>query len=256
MRQYLTDFFFRGIKVNTKGGDMYRRKILVVDDEKDIVDLIAFNLEKEGFAVIKTFDGLKVSEMIRRHKPDLVVLDLMLPGIPGLEICRYLRTRQETEYLPVIILTAKGDDVDRVVGLELGADDYITKPFSVRELIARVKAVLRRSRSTRGTEPDLPFNFGGLSINYASYEVRVEGRKVELGAKEMKLLYFLSRHPGRVFSRGQLLEMVWGEETFVEPRTVDVHISRLRAAIEKDKENPEFILTVRGVGYKFADIEA
>ena len=229
------------------------KKILVVDDEKDIVDLIAYNLEKEGFAIIRAHDGEVALEMVKTQKPDLVVLDLMLPGIRGLEVCKFIRRNRETETLPIIMLTAKGDHVDRIIGFELGADDYIIKPFNVRELIARVRAVLRRSESRLDSDRAETFNYKGLHINYSSYEVTVDGKRIDLGPTELKLLRFFTQHPGRVYTRDQLLDYVWGDETFVEPRTVDVHISRLRMAIEKDKEKPQYILTVRGIGYKFAD---
>jgi len=235
---------------------MMAKKILVVDDEKDLVELIAFNLEQEGYTVFKAWDGEQAMELVRTIKPDLIVLDLMLPGLSGFDICRRLRGKAETEHLPIVMVTAKGQDVDKIVGLELGADDYITKPFSVRELVARVRAILRRSERKPALEEEDAFSFRGLHVNYSSYEARLDGRKVELGLKELKLLNFFTKHPGRVYSRDQLLDYIWGDETYVEPRTVDVHISRLRAAIEKDKENPEYILTVRGIGYKFADVKA
>ena len=166
-----------------------------------------------------------------------------------------IRKNPATASLPVIILTAKSDQVDKILGLEMGADDYVTKPFHVRELVARVRALLRRAEIVSETDQAGTFNFEGLHIDYGTYEVAVEGKKVALGPMEIKLLHFLSRHPGRVYSRDQLLDHVWGDEAFVEPRTVDVHISRLRAAIEKDKEKPHYILTVRGIGYKFADLQ-
>jgi len=230
-----------------------KKRILVVDDEKDIVDLVAYNLEKEGYEVLTVGDGEKALTVIKRDKLDLVVLDLMLPGIKGLDICRIIRRNPETEWLPVIMVTAKGEDMDKVVGLEIGADDYITKPFSIRELMARVRAVLRRAETRPGAIPDAPevFSFRDLHLDYDACTVTVAGRKVQMGPTEYRLLIFFTRHPGRVYSRDQLLDRVWGDETFVEPRTVDVHISRLRGAIEKDKDNPEYILTVRGLGYKF-----
>lgn len=232
-----------------------QKKILVVDDEKDIVELIAYNLEQEGFAVSCAYDGPAAWEKVRTLKPDLAVLDLMLPGMSGLEVCKLIRRHAETESLPVIMLTAKSDPVDKILGLELGADDYITKPFSLRELVARIRAVLRRSRAHKESNvPAETFTCPGLEIDFASCTVSVDKERVPLSSREFKLLQFLTRRPGRVYSREQLLEQVWGDETFVEPRTVDVHISRLRAAIEKDKEHPRYILTVRGLGYKFADI--
>jgi phosphate regulon transcriptional regulator PhoB len=232
---------------------MAQKKILVVDDEKDIVELISYNLEQEGLAVIKAYDGQMAWERVKTAKPDLVVLDLMIPGIHGLEVCKLIRRDAATETLPIIMLTAKSDQVDKILGLELGADDYITKPFNVRELIARIRAVLRRYEGRQQKELSETFAFQGLSVNFGSCTVAVDGKKVDLSSREFKLLKFFTGHPGRVYSRDQLLDYVWGDETFVEPRTVDVHISRLRATIEQDKENPKYILTVRGIGYKFAD---
>lgn len=235
---------------------MRQKKILVADDEKDIVELIAYNLEREGFAVCRAYDGQKAWEMVDVEKPDLVILDLMMPEMPGMEVCRRIRRQETTASLPIIMLTAKSDSVDKILGLEIGADDYITKPFHIRELIARVRAVLRRSE--RRPETDLPaaFDYRGLHIDFKSYQVTVVGQPVKLSSREFKLLQFFTSHPGRVYSRNQLLDRVWGDEAFVEPRTVDVHISRLRAAIEPDKENPQYILTVRGIGYKFVDGKA
>ncbi len=229
-------------------------KIFVVDDEKDIVELVAYNLEAEGYDVMKAGDGETALATIRNEKPDLIILDLMLPGIKGLDVCRAVRRDRVTEAIPIIMLTAKGDDLDKVIGLEMGADDYVTKPFSVRELTARVRAVLRRGGTRSGPPDEAPetFSFHELRLDYAACTVSVAGERVDLGPTEYRLLTFFTRHPGRVYSREQLLDRVWGDETFVEPRTVDVHISRLRAAIEKDKDNPEYILTVRGLGYKFA----
>ena len=234
---------------------MAKKKILVADDEKDIVELVAYNLEREGFSVVKTFDGRGAMEMIRSHRPDLVVLDLMMPEIPGIEVCRMIRNNRETANIPVIMLTAKTDQLDKILGLEMGADDYITKPFHVRELVARVKSVLRRAERKPDEDQEESFTFGGLHVDFGSYKVSVEGKPVELSSREFKLLRFFVSHPGRVYSRDQLLDRVWGDESFVEPRTVDVHVSRLRSAIEPDKENPRYILTVRGIGYKFADSE-
>jgi phosphate regulon transcriptional regulator PhoB len=230
-------------------------KILIVDDEKDIVDLLSYNLEKEGFATIKAYDGESALDLVKAAKPDLVVLDLMLPGIRGLEVCKFIRKNQDTEALPIIMLTAKGDQVDKILGFEMGADDYITKPFNVRELIARVRAVLRRAQARPDSEKREQFAHKRLRIDYGSYEVTVNGGTIDLGPRELKLLIFLTQHPGRVYTRDQLLDYVWGDETFVEPRTVDVHISHLRMVIEEDKKKPHYILTVRGIGYKFVDLK-
>lgn len=229
-----------------------KTRILVVDDERDIVDLVAYNLGKEGFAVLRAYDGEEAMELIEKEQPRLVVLDLMLPGMNGLDICRVLRKKARTETLPIIMLTAKGDEIDKVLGLESGADDYVTKPFRVRELLARVRAVLRRSEAAARAVDEEIIQQGGLRIDCRSYEVTVNGRKCALGATEFKLLRFLASHPGRVYTRDQLLDQVWQGEAFVEPRTVDVHISRLRGAIETEGEKQKYIQTVRGVGYKFS----
>ena len=235
---------------------MTQKKILVADDEKDIVELVAFNLEREGFAVCRAYDCQKAWEMVNTAKPDLVILDLMMPGLPGMEVCGRIRRQKTTASLPIIMLTAKSDPVDKILGLEIGADDYLTKPFHVRELIARVRAVLRRSERPDDADPSESFDFQGLHIDFKAYKVTMNGRSIELSSREFKLLQFFTSHPGRVYSRDQLLDRVWGDEAFVEPRTVDVHISRLRGAIEPDKENPQYIITVRGIGYKFADMSA
>jgi phosphate regulon transcriptional regulator PhoB len=231
------------------------KKILIIDDEKDIVDLISYNLEKEGFTALKAYDGEDALKLVKAKRPDLIILDLMLPGMRGLEVCKFIRKNPETETLPIIMLTAKGDQVDKILGLEMGADDYITKPFNVRELIARIHAVMRRTEVRRDSEKKEHFAYKGLRFDYTSYEVTVDGKKIDLGPTELKLLRFLTQHPGRVYTRDQLLDYVWGDETFVEPRTVDVHVSRLRTAVEEDKEKPQYILTVRGIGYKFVDLK-
>ena len=213
-------------------------KILIVDDEKDIVDLVAYNLEKEGHEVLKAYDGERAIQSIRSKGPDLVILDLMLPGIQGLEVCKRLRQDPSTAVIPIIMLTAKGDEIDKVLGLEVGVDDYITKPFSLKELMARVKALLRRADVRKAPDKAETFEFKGLRIDLKSYEVTVNGRNVNLSPTEFKLLRFLSRNPGRVYSRDQILDRVWGDESYVEPRTVDVHIRRLRAQIEPDENSP------------------
>lgn len=230
-------------------------KILIVDDEKDIADLISYNLEREGFATIKAFDGGKVLAVVKSQKPDLIILDLMLPGMNGLDICKGIRANPQTAALPVIMLTAKSDELDKIIGLEIGADDYITKPFSVKELVARVRALLRRVQEGKQQSAKETFEFDGLAINYVSCSVIVEGKPVMLSPTELKLLFFLSRNPGRVYSRNQILDHVWGDDTFITDRAVDVHVRRLRGQIEKDMENPHYILTVRGFGYKFAEIK-
>jgi len=229
-----------------------QKKILVVDDEKDIVDLITYNLEQENFATLRAYDGQTALELAKTEKPDLIILDLMLPGIRGEDVCRLIRKSPAMETLPIIMLTARSDQMDKILGLEIGADDYITKPFNMRELVARIRAILRRWDERPPVKESRTFTFKGLSVDYETYEVIVNGKRVEMGTTELKLLHFLTQHPGRVYTRDQLLDYVWGDETFVEPRTVDVHVSRLRAVIEQDKEKPQYILTVRGIGYKFA----
>jgi phosphate regulon transcriptional regulator PhoB len=230
-------------------------KILIVDDEQDIADLVSYNLEKEGYATIKAYDGGDVLKTIKTQKPDLVILDLMLPRMNGLDICRAIRANQEVAHLPIIMLTAKADEVDKIIGLEIGADDYMTKPFGVKELIARVRTILRRIQE--GNKPVIKetFEFDGLVINYVSCAVTVGGKPVALSPTELKLLFFLSRNPGRVYSRDQILNHVWGDDTFITDRAVDVHIRRLRSQIEKDMDHPRYILTVRGFGYKFTDLQ-
>ena len=230
-------------------------KILIVDDEPDIVELVSYNLEREGFITAKAYDGDTALRKIRIEKPDLIVLDLMLPGVGGLDICKRIRANPETSPLPIIMLTAKADEVDKIIGLELGADDYITKPFSVKELTARVRTLLRRVGESKKPSSRERFEFQGLSIDYGSCSVRVDGKPVTLSPTELKLLFFLSRNPGRVYSRDQILDHVWGDDTFIIDRTVDVHIRRLRSQIEKDMDDPKYILTVRGFGYKFNDIK-
>jgi two-component system alkaline phosphatase synthesis response regulator PhoP len=227
------------------------QKILVVEDEPDIRKLVQYNLAQERFKVLEAEDGEQALKLLQHEKPDLLILDLMLPGLSGIELCRILKQRNETARMPILILTAKAGEADRVVGLEMGADDYLTKPFSPREMIARVKAILRRTQPPASKEPVPAYERGGLKIDFATYEVSLNGKTVKLTLKEFELLRFLVQNPNRVLSRDQLLDRVWGGDTFVTPRTVDVHIRRLRKAIEKDDSKPKWILTLRGVGYKF-----
>lgn len=222
-------------------------KILVVDDEPDIVDLLSYNLKKDGFRVTTASDGEQALNKIRKDKFDLVVLDLMLPGIQGVELCRIIRNDPKTADTPIIMLTAKGEEVDRVIGLESGADDYMTKPFSSRELIARIKSVLRRTGEKATTEKAI--SIGKLLINLETHGVTKGKTPLELSATEFKLLVYLVERKGKVFSREQLVDAVWKGEAFIEPRTVDVHIRRLRTQIEDDPSNPAYIRTRRGVGY-------
>lgn len=232
-----------------------QKTLLVADDEQDIVDLVTYNLTREGFHVLAAADGLESLKIIRKHCPDIVILDWMMPGMDGLEVCRQLRQTPETSRIPVIMLTAKSDTVDKILGLEMGADDYVTKPFHVRELVARIHAVLRRHDDNAHKDSPQLLAYRGIRMDLQSYRITVDDRPIDLTPREIKLLAFLMRHPGRVYSRDQLLDYVWGDETFVEPRTVDVHISRLRTLIEKDKNTPSYIYTIRGIGYKFADGE-
>jgi two-component system, OmpR family, alkaline phosphatase synthesis response regulator PhoP len=228
-----------------------RQKILVVEDEGDIRELLCYSLSKEGYAVEEAADGAEALDRVIRRAPDLVMLDLMLPRMSGLELCRRLRANPDTAHLPVIVVTAKGAEVDRVLGLEMGADDYVVKPFSPREVVARVKALLRRANAALEPRTAGSYEKGRLRIDFGTYEVFVEGTKRELALREFELLRFFVQHPLRVYSREQLLDLVWGRDTFVEPRTVDVHVRRLRQQIERDDANPELILTVRSVGYRF-----
>jgi phosphate regulon transcriptional regulator PhoB len=223
------------------------RHILVIDDEPDIVDLVAYNLEKEGFTVSTAPDGEEALQAIKTGDFALIILDLMLPGIQGMELCRILKKDSKTENLPIIMLTAKVEEIDRILGLESGADDYITKPFSPRELVARVKAVLRRS-SPRSAEENL-VHIGDLVINRETYSVTKGDHRLDLSATELKLLLYLLDRRGKIFNREQLLMGVWKDESYVEPRTVDVHIRRLRMQIEDDPATPAYIKTKRGLGY-------
>lgn len=225
------------------------KNILVVDDEADLVELVSYNLKKEGFVVDSASDGETALTKIRKGKYGLLILDLMLPGIQGMELCRILRNDPKTSGLPIIMLTAKGEEVDKILGLEMGADDYMAKPFSPRELVARVKAVLRRSKEKPMSEKIL--KIGDLEIDRERYVVSIRTKPVKLSATEFKLLLFLAERKGKVFSRDQLLDAVWRDEAFVEPRTVDVHIRRLRSNIEEDPAQPRYIKTMRGIGYFF-----
>ena len=224
--------------------------ILIVDDEATIVEVVALYLRREGFRAIVAADGNTALALVAQQPPDLIVLDLMLPGLNGLEVARRLRA---SSAIPIIMLTARSEEADRVVGLELGADDYVTKPFSARELVARVKAVLRRSQPpappTAAPEASV-LAIGGLRLDAAAHTVTLEGQPVSLTVREFDLLHFLMRHPGQVFTREQLLDNVWGYAFASEMGTVTVHIRRLREKIEPDPANPTFLQTIWGVGYK------
>ena len=223
--------------------------ILIVDDEPTIVEVVGLYLQREGFRVITAADGGAALALVEQQRPDLVVLDLMLPGISGLDVMRRLRA---SGALPIILLTARSEEADRVVGLELGADDYVTKPFSSRELVARVKAVLRRTHPEPAAEPSAAniLTVGGLRMDTASHAVTLDGQPIGLTAREFDLLQFLMRHPGQVFTREQLLDNVWGYTFASDMSTVTVHIRRLREKIEPDPANPVFLQTIWGVGYK------
>lgn len=226
-------------------------KILVVDDELNIRELVKFNLEKSGYKTMEAEDGQTAVRMAKTEKPELIVLDLMLPGIDGLEVCRLLKNARETSAIPIIMLTAKSEEIDKVIGLELGADDYLTKPFSPRELLARIKAVLRRSQKESSAGGELVI--GKLRLNFSRYEAYLGTVKLELTPKEYEMLKLFLTNTGKVFTREQLLEKVWGYEYFGDTRTVDVHVRHLRVKLGQDTEVAEAIETVRGVGYRFRD---
>jgi DNA-binding response OmpR family regulator len=220
------------------------KTVLVVDDERHIVDLVRLYLEKEGFAVVAAHDGVDALDRHARHDPDLVILDVMLPKLDGFEVCREIRRRGDT---PILMLTARDDDVDAIVGLELGADDYVTKPFELPELVARIKAVLRRANEVRG---DAPILVRDVEIDPAAFSVRKSGEDVALTATEFRLLLELARRPKQVFTRELLLELVWNYDYLGDSRLVDAAVQRLRAKIEDDPKEPTLIRTVRGVGYR------
>jgi len=225
------------------------KSILVIDDEKDIVEAIEYNLKKEGYKVSKAFDGKHGLKSAKENKFDLIILDLMLPGIPGLDVCKSLKRDTNTSNIPIIMLTAKDGEVDKIVGFELGADDYVTKPFSLRELLARVKAVLKRTSSqAKVTAPTL--RFADLEINSEQHQVKVRDKLIDLTAKEFALLKYLAENKERFFSREKLLDAIWGIEVAIETRTVDVHIRRIREKLGKAGQH---IQTLHGVGYKFRE---
>jgi DNA-binding response OmpR family regulator len=232
------------------------RNILVIEDDRDIARLVELHLRDEGYSVTVVYDG-KLGLRQAIAKPyDLVILDLILPGMDGLEVCRHIRNRPE--YTPVLMLTAKSTDVDRILGLEMGADDYLTKPFNVRELLARVKALFRRVEALRVKDsavPEKTIRAGDLTIDPEKRKVAVQGKPVHLTAREFELLLEFSRHPGRVYTRAQLLDKVWGYSYQGYEHTVNSHINRLREKIERNPDRPRYILTVRGVGYRFVEPE-
>jgi two-component system, OmpR family, response regulator RegX3 len=225
-------------------------KLLLVEDERSIAEGLSITLEAEGFEVAWVNDGLDAIPTWERIRPDLVVLDLMLPGMSGTDICRALRARSD---VPIIMLTARDAEVDRVVGLELGADDYVTKPFSTRELVARIKTVLRRAPLTAMSGVSAPVEAAGVRVDRERHEVRVDGEPVELPPKEFELLAFLVENAGRVLTRGQLIDEVWGSDYVGDTKTLDVHVRRLRSRVEQDAKAPTRLQTVRGIGYRFSD---
>lgn len=222
--------------------------ILIVDDEAAIRELLKYNLEKEGYKVTSAADGEQALSLMGKSNFALVILDLMLPGIDGLEVCRKMRQDPSLVAIPIIMLTAKGEEIDKVVGLELGADDYVTKPFGVRELLARIKVRLRRTSLDR--DEDIIVK-GDLVIDSNSFSIRVRNEEVDFTPKEFELVKLLATHPGKVYTRDELLEKIWGYEYPGDTRTVDVHVRHLRQKIEKDPSNPEYIETLRGIGYRF-----
>ena len=236
-----------------KAAEEVSGRILLVDDEQAVQTLLTYPLRKDGYEVVSAHDGRQALDLFAEQKFDLVVLDIMLPRLDGIEVCRRLRARSQ---VPIIMLTAKDDEVDKVLGLEMGADDYITKPFSVREFRSRVRAALRRSEMTGGRAvPQEPIVSGDLSIDFDRRVIQIRDETVRLTYVEFEILAALALAPGRVLTRENLLEHVWGDSAYRDPRTVDVHIRHLREKLERDPRSPEYLFTVRGVGYRFRDLE-
>jgi two-component system alkaline phosphatase synthesis response regulator PhoP len=232
---------------------MLKKKIVVVEDEPDILEVLSYNLKREGFEVTTALDGARGLELVEKNSPDLVVLDLMLPGIDGLEICQRIKNNKKLSHIPVIMVTAKGEESDVVLGLGIGADDYIAKPFSPRELIARVKAVLRRSQVNDVQDDEGIIEIEGLVIDAAKFSVSYEGAPIKFTATEFRLLHQLACSPGRVFSREQLLDHAFGSNVVVVDRNIDVHIRAIRKKISEQKQ---FIETIRGIGYRFMEVQS
>ena len=230
------------------------KRIQVIEDDPDIVELLRYNLAQEGYQVSASGDGVSGLAQLKKAPPDLLVLDLMLPKLSGLEICKEIRRDRQLERMPIIMLTARGEEADRVSGLELGADDYVTKPFSPREFVARVKALLRRTEPV--SQPEQPIEVGPLFIDPGAFRVTKDGDNLSLTALEFRLLYFLAARPNRVFSRDRLLDAVWGSDRYVTPRSVDVYVRRLREKVETNPDKPVFLKTMRGAGYMFENVAA
>jgi two-component system alkaline phosphatase synthesis response regulator PhoP len=228
------------------------KSILIVEDDREISNLLMIHLEDQGFNITKTFNGNQALQMAQAKEHDMILLDIMLPGLDGIEICRELR--KQNINTPILMLTSKSDEIDKVLGLEMGADDYITKPFSVRELISRIKALFRRMDSYNSTEDQSGiFQYGDLIIDGVNHKVILDGQRVELTPKEFSLLFLMAKHPGRSYSRENLLALVWGYQFSGYEHTVNSHINRLRGKIEKDISDPKYILTTWGMGYRFTD---
>ena len=231
-------------------------KVLLLEDEQDVAELSRYNLVKEGYDVLVSCNGAEALRLAREHRPDVILLDIMVPQLNGWEVCRRLKQDADLASIPVIMVSGRVDEGDKVLGFELGADDYVTKPFSPRELLARIRAVLRRRGLADAKEKKRHLEAGDLEIDRDRFEVRMKGRAVELTPKEFELLATLVATPGRVFGREELLDIVWGRDGFVEPRTVDVHVARLRAKFSAAKVEEPGIETVRGVGYRFREPES
>lgn len=230
---------------------MAKEKILIIEDEQHIQELLTYNLQQREYKVVNLLDGTRAIETIEREKPDLILLDIMLPGKDGIEICKELKRKRETENIPIIMLTARGEEFDKVLGLEIGADDYITKPFSVKELIARIRAILRRTSKAAYSNTFL--QIGDIIIDNEKYEVMKNNKRIELTLKEFELLKLLAENKGKVLTRNFLLDKIWGYEYSGETRTVDVHIRHLRKKLEEDDKEPKYIETIRGVGYRITE---
>lgn len=228
---------------------MASEKILVVDDEDHIVELISYNLINSGYSVLTANNGIDAVRIAKEDNPNLILLDLMIPGLDGYDVCKAIRSDVNTKNISIIMLTAKGEELDKILGLELGADDYITKPFSIRELLARIKAILRRTKSL--SESEEIYKCNDMCINFERREVTILDNKIDLTLKEFELLEILVKNRGKILTRETLLDKIWGYEYVGETRTIDVHIRYLRKKIEVDDKNPRFIETIRGVGYRF-----